>query len=163
MKKNQIDVKIRPLIINDAHTSYKWRNDPRIWENTVNRPNKFISLEDELVWIKKVLNEEDSHRFAIIADNEYVGNIQLTNISDYTSYYGIFIGNVAYWGKGIAKIATQRILTLAFDELRLEKVKLRVRKENSSAFNLYLSVGFKETDRNDNLLFMEISKNDFLS
>ena len=87
-----MNVVIRKLVEKDAYTSFKWRNDPDIWKLTINSPNKVITLEDELHWIERVINEEDSERFAIIYNNIYIGNIQLTNILDRESFFGIFIG-----------------------------------------------------------------------
>ena len=73
-------VLIRPLAFKDAGVSYVWRNDPEIWEYTGKRPDRIITREMEEAWIKKVLSEDDSCRFAIEADGKYIGNIQITNI-----------------------------------------------------------------------------------
>src|SRR5690606_12451832 len=117
MKLKFNDIELRYLVIEDAHTSYKWRNIPKIWELTLNSPDKYITLEDEIKWIEKVISENNSHRFAILYNKTYVGNIQLTNIENNESYYGVFIGDTNYWSKGIAKTATKLILKFAFNTL----------------------------------------------
>jgi diamine N-acetyltransferase len=43
--------------------------------------------------------EKDSRRFAILADDTYVGNIYLTDINDKTAEYHIFIGGKTFGAK----------------------------------------------------------------
>ncbi len=162
MKEIKDKVELRYLLPEDAYTSVKWRNNPKIWELTLNSPNKKITIEDELNWINKVIAENESNRFAILFNNKYVGNIQLTNIKNNESYYGVFIGETDYWSRGIAKKATLLIIEFAFIELKLEKIKLRVRVENINAYNLYLKIGFKEIDRDEKLIYMEITRPDII-
>lgn len=131
-------VVIRPLEISDAEVSWKWRNDEVVWKFTGSKPQNKITLEVELEWIKKVINEENSKRFAILVDDIYVGNIQLTNIQKgETGEYHIFIGNKEYWNKGIAKYATSQIIKYAKNILNLKKLFLYVNPNHLHAIKLY--------------------------
>lgn len=143
-----MQVTIRPLEEGDAYASVKWRNDPSVFKYTGTIYKKEITIENELEWIRKVCANPNDYRCAIITDGIYVGNIYLTDIDGISAYYHIFIGNKEYWGKGVAKQASKLILAYAFNVLRLESIKLRVRKENSSAFMLYQKLGF-EVDSED--------------
>lgn len=163
MKLERGKVALRFLERNDAFTSVAWRNNPKIWEHTLNSPNRIITIEDELEWIDKVMAEDNSYRFAILYDEVYIGNIQLTNIENNESYYGIFIGNTAYLGKGIGKAATKLILDFGFNVLKLNKIKLRVKVQNFIAYNIYMNLGFKEIKRDSDLIYMELSNNQFFS
>lgn len=138
-------VAIRPLVEEDAYTSVKWRNDPEVFKYTGNTYQHEITIANELEWIRKVTADSHDYRCAILADGIYVGNIYLTDIDGIAAQYHIFIGNKAYWGKGVAKQASLQILRYAFHTLHLQSVHLRVRKENTSAFMLYKKLGFKET------------------
>lgn len=160
---DEFNTEIRPLQVSDAYTSVKWRNDKEIWLNTINSPDRVITIEDELNWIEKVINEKDSHRFAILVNNEYIGNIQLTNIKNDESYFGIFIGNKNYWNKGIGAVATLKILKFAFENVNLKRVNLRVRKNNLCAIRLYQNIGFKTIKELNDIIHMQISSNDFKS
>lgn len=141
-------VLIRPLKIEDATTSWKWRNVPKVWKLTQGRPNIEITYEIEKEWLSKVLKEKNSKRFAILVDEQYVGNIQLTDIvENKQGTYHIFIGDKSFWGKGIAALATYQILKYAKDVLKLEKVYLTVNSSNLAAIKVYEKVGFiKEND-----------------
>lgn len=137
-------VEIRPLRREDAYTSQKWRNDPEVFKFTGNTYSSYITIESELEWIEKVMANKDEYRCAIMADDEYVGNIYLTNIKDGKAVYHIFIGNKDYWGKGVAKQASERIIEYGFKHLQLDEIRLKVRDDNTLARRLYRKLGFIE-------------------
>ena len=149
------NVLIRPLEISDAQISWKWRNNPKIWELTGAKPTKKITHNIEYDWIQKVIADKTTKRFAILVDNVYVGNIQLTDIIEHDiAQYHIFIGDTNYWGKGIAKLATYQILYYAKEVLGLKNIFLKVRKENDSAIKVYKKNGFLITFEDDGWLHM---------
>lgn len=123
-----MDIHIRPITIEDAQTSVKWRNIPELWVHTKFKANREITLEDEINWVKKVTNDPTSVRFAIIADDTYVGNIYLTDIGNKSADYHIFIGDKNYWGKGVARVASVQIIDYGKEALGLETISLAVKK-----------------------------------
>ena len=148
-------VLIRPLDISDAQISWKWRNNPNIWKFTGSKPNRKITQKIEQEWIHKVISDHTTKRFAILVNDVYVGNIQLTDIIKYdAAQYHIFIGDTDYWGKGVAKLATYQILYFAKEVLGLKKVFLKVKKENSSAIHVYKNNGFIVTSEDEGWLIM---------
>jgi len=144
-----MEIYIRPLQIEDALTSYKWRNDPDIWKFTGSKPDRKITPDIELDWIRKVMKEENSKRFAICLkrNDKYIGNVQLTNIEDGVAEFHIFIGEKKHWGKGIATQATNQILKIVNYKLNLNEVYLFVKPENIAAVKVYQKIGFKKTDK----------------
>jgi RimJ/RimL family protein N-acetyltransferase len=137
-----VNIYIRPLELSDAKVSWTWRNDPEIWKFTGNKPGQIVSLEMETLWLQKVLNETNSKRFAIIVDDIYVGNIQLTNITLLSAEYHIFIGNKNFWGKGISFIASQQLIHFAKKNFTFIYIYLIVDPNNKIAINLYNKLGF---------------------
>ena len=148
------NVYIRPLEQEDSKTSWLWRNDTQVWKFTGNRPDKEITYEIEKEWINTVLKDSSSKRFSIIVDDVYVGNIQLTNLTDESAQYHIFIGNKEYWGKGIGQLATFQILNYAKEILNLTEVYLYVNSDNLSAITVYEKNGFKRQNQIDTELKM---------
>ncbi|EEF88221.1 GNAT family N-acetyltransferase [Bacteroides cellulosilyticus] len=153
-----MEISIRPLRVEDAYTSVKWRNDPEVFKYTGNTYNREITIQDELLWVKKVIQDEDGYRCAILADNQYVGNIYLTNICNDSAVYHIFLGERSVWGKGVAKQASRLILRYAFDSLDLNLVELRVKMKNERAIELYKRIGFQEHSRDEEWIHMTITK-----
>ncbi|MEI8207448.1 MAG: bifunctional GNAT family N-acetyltransferase/class I SAM-dependent methyltransferase [Kiritimatiellales bacterium] len=141
-----MNVTIRPLTITDAATSYKWRNDPKVWEYTETHPDKEITPEIETEWIIDVLKKKNEMRFAICVDDGlgpvYVGNVQLTEIDGDTAQFHIFIGAKEYWGRGVGSLATEKILQLAEHELGLKTVWLEVNCNHAKARRVYERCGF---------------------
>lgn len=151
-------VKIRPLRIEDAYTSVKWRNDSDVFRFTGNTYDHEITIDSELEWIQKAIADPKDYRCAIIADDTYVGNIYLTDIKDSIGHYHIFIGDRSYWGKGIGKEASILIINYGFNEIGLKEIKLRVNKANISALSLYKKLGFKEIDKDEVWFTMSLTK-----
>jgi RimJ/RimL family protein N-acetyltransferase len=133
------------LCENDALKSCHWRNDPDIWAYTGSKPDCYVTEEIEIEWIRRVLNDETSHRFAICitGSNEYIGNVQLTDIQNGMAQFHIFIGNKLYWGRGVSTSATGMILNFAQNSLNLKKIHLEVNKMNLAAIKSYKKNGFK--------------------
>lgn len=152
-----MEVQIRPLIPEDAYTSVNWRNDPEVFKYTGNRYDHVITIESELEWIHRVISNPLDYRCAIIADGTYVGNIYLTDIKDGKANYHVFIGEKSVWGKGVARKASEAIIKYGKENLKLTSIKLKVRPQNERAYKLYTKLGFKEIDRDDTYISMELS------
>lgn len=153
-----MEVKIRPLEIEDAYTSVKWRNDPEVFLYTGNTYDHIITIESELEWIKRVIANSDDYRCAIIVDGLYVGNIYLTDIKEGKATYHIFIGDKSFWGKGVAKEASMLIIQYGFKNLQLYEINLKVKKQNTRAYSLYKKIGFEEYATDDIWCSMHIRK-----
>lgn len=138
-------VRIRPLQKSDAKVSVKWRNIPELWVFTTFKTDREVTLRDEQDWIAKVISDPKSARFAILADETYVGNVYLTNIENGNAEYHIFIGEKSYWGKGVARAASVCVLDYGKKEKRLATITLKVDRANVGAYHLYSSLGFEET------------------
>ncbi len=150
-------VTIRPLVEEDAYISWQWRNNPKVWENTVNRPPFKITPETELEWIRKVLKEDNSRRFAILVDGVYSGNVQLTEIAGKESYAGIFLGEENTWRNGIGTAALRLILNYAREELGLERIRGRVRKTHFSSYRMLRKLGALEDHIDDQFIHVYIN------
>ncbi len=141
-----MEVELEPLNEEHAATSYKWRNIDALWKYTFNRPNKIVTHEMELDWIRNVLKNENEKRFAIIANSKYVGNIYLTSISNGISFFGIFIGDENIRGKGVARMAMEKLFHLAKNTFQIKEIYLRVKKDNTDAIRLYRKMNFSVRD-----------------
>lgn len=139
-----MNIYIRPLRTADALISFHWRNDPEIWTYTASRPNRVITAAIETEWIDRALADTTSKRFAICIEgtDEYIGNVQLTDIADGNAQFHIFIGAKAHWGKGVATAATRLMLEFARDKLQLTRCFLEVNINNLAAIKSYEKNGF---------------------
>lgn len=131
-------VYIRPLQVEDALTSYQWRNNSKIWRFTGSRPNREITPEIETGWIKTVLARENERRFAICLreNNRYIGNVFFTDIKDGEAQAHIFIGEIQYWGKNRAFEGGWLALEYGFNELQLKQVYIEMHKNNPGMWGI---------------------------
>lgn len=145
--------KLNPL---DAEVSWRWRNDPEVWKLTGRKWNNYVTKEIEEQWIQRALLEDNSIRLAICiyGSDEYIGNVQLTDIFETNAIFHLFIGEKKFWGKGVGYIATQQMLFYAKNQLGLKLITLSVKKNNFAAIKIYQKVGFKVVEYNDDLLTM---------
>lgn len=133
---------------------------PRI--NQFNNDPAFVFLCDEEPWEPVSLEREEAHfeehvsagrrngpRFAIEADQQYIGHCLLYAIDDFarTCQLGIGIGDPAYQGKGYGRDALRLLLNYAFTMRNLRKVGLNVNADNERAIRSYRACGFVEEGR----------------
>lgn len=137
-----MNVQIRPLNIEDAYTSVKWRNNPDVWKLTGSRPDREVAIEMELEWIKNVLKRDDQKRYAILADNKYIGNIYLTDIVSGEAELHSFIGETNYWGQGIAAMAIKVLM----GQCQLSKIYALIRPDNEASIKMIKKCGFIEVE-----------------
>lgn len=57
---------------------------------------------------------------------------------------GITIGEKAYWGQGYGTDAIRTLLDLAFREMNLHRIFLRVDEDNARGIRCYEKVGFRQ-------------------
>ena len=136
-------VYLRPLCVEDAAVSYKWRNDVEVWKYTASRPNIFVTEEIEREWAQRVILDNTRRNFAICLapSNRYIGNIYLVNISDGKGELGVFIGEKDCWGLGYAREALNLLKDISCRELGVKQIKIGVNSKNLPALVTYLRCG----------------------
>lgn len=170
MNKN---VKIRPMTESDTANIVRWRNTPSVYEHFIYRTP--LTEEAHLNWLHNRVETGDVAQF-IIVDTEAgkdVGSVYLRDIDNDNKKceYGIFIGEDSCRGKGIGSTAARLALEYAFEELKMNRVFLRVFADNKQAVRSYEKAGFKYegTFRDDviidgtpyDMVFMAILKSEW--
>lgn len=133
--------------------------------NDLERVARFIrrnaeryTIAEEREFIQSVM-EDNSPFFSMIERNsgEFIGNIELRNIKDHTAELGIAI-KAGKQNQGFGKESVSRIVTYGFDTLGLNKVTLRVYRDNRRAICVYEKCGFTVCSSSDDDIMMEITK-----
>lgn len=134
-------IKLRSLLIEDSNYMLEYINDEDISKNFKFTRYPF-SREGFIAFIEKSWLDSINIHFAIEAD-EYAGTVSLKNINiiDRTAEYAIVVRK-KYWGTGVAKEATEKIVEYAFKTLNLRKVYLNVLASNVRANKFYQKNGF---------------------
>ncbi|MDX2005729.1 MAG: GNAT family N-acetyltransferase [Meiothermus sp.] len=130
-------------------TDEEWRRfydcfrDPEIAEWNGSRPLKMP------LWLfKRVVMGEvsrgDRLGFGILDEcGEWLGTVELYELSRNEATLGILIGAKARWGKGYGTDAVRAVLQYGFTKMGLRKVKLRTYKHNVRAQRAFEKSGFR--------------------
>lgn len=136
------DVYLRPLTVEDAATSYKWRNDADLWKYTGRRPDIVVTEEIERAWAARVIADSTRANYAICTNGgQYIGNVYLVNIHDGLGELGIFIGNRSCHGLGYGSQALAALKGIAKEEIGLKAILIDVAEANISALRIYEKCG----------------------
>jgi len=130
-------------------TEEEWRRfyecfrDPEIAEWNGSRPLKMP------VWLfKRVVMGEvargDRLGFGILDEKgEWLGTVELYELSRNEATLGILIGAKDRWGQGYGTDAVRAVLAYAFTKMGLHKVKLRTYRHNLRAQRAFEKAGFR--------------------
>jgi UDP-4-amino-4,6-dideoxy-N-acetyl-beta-L-altrosamine N-acetyltransferase len=137
-------IRLRRIERADIPTFVRWFSDPEVREFLlINRP---ISMAEEERWFERQLTDQNSEVFAIeTQDGRHIGNIGLHQLDwiHRSAEMGIVIGEKEFWGRGYGSDAVQTLLGLAFEELNLHRVSLKVYEDNARAIRAYEKSGFQ--------------------
>jgi RimJ/RimL family protein N-acetyltransferase len=121
------------------HKSWEWLNDPEIKKLTLT-PN--FTKTDQINFFKSLPQRTNYWIKGVLENKEPVAVVGLKNISDTTAEYWGYIGEKSYWGKGLGSFMIAACIAKA-NTLSLQKIYLKVSKDNERAKWLYLKKGFQ--------------------
>lgn len=136
-------VYLRPLTVEDAAVSWRWRNDADLWRFTGSRPNVVVTEIMEREWAAKVIQDPTRINFAICLkpSNRYIGNIYLVDVNGGVGELGIFIGERDCRGKGYGRDAIFLLKQKALSDYGIKSIRINVNKDNTAALVSYLKAG----------------------
>ena len=117
-----------------------------------------ISEEKERRWVQKKL-AENAALFSMLEKDTgaFIGNIELMDIADGAGELGIAV-TAAMQDKGYGTEAVRARVDYGMDTLGLRRVFLKVFPDNARAIRVYEKCGFREYDRTESDVFMEVTK-----
>ena len=155
------EIYLRPLRVEDASTSYRWRNDSGLWMYTGKRPDRIITEEMEKDWAAAVISDATRINFAICESrsDKYIGNIYVVHVANQERELGLFIGDRSAHGRGYGRMALEVLKEIVRREFHLRRINIRVREENIAACKTYLHCGACIIGRDGDWLVMTIELN----
>ena len=122
------------------------------------RSTQPIPEEKERQWVRQKL-EENAPVFSMLEKDTgaFIGNIEFMDVADGVAELGIAI-TAAMQDRGCGTEAILAMVRYGMDTLGLHRVFLRVYLDNARAIHVYEKCGFREYDRTDDDVFMEITR-----
>jgi diamine N-acetyltransferase len=152
-------VRLRPIERDDLPRFVEWFGDPEVRRHlAVYLP---FSLAQEERWFENLLGRLERQEDLVLAietaDGVHIGNIGLHAIDwkDRSAELGIAIGEKAYWNQGHGTDAIRTLLHLAFGEMNLHRIFLRVDADNARGIGCYEKAGFRQEGTSREAVFKE--------
>lgn len=148
-------VSLRALHLKDAEGNYpNWLNNPEVTKYNSHGDIHYTKkmAEDYITFVQE---SKTQHVFAIIYEQNHIGNISLQNI-DYknnSAEFAILIGEPLNYAKGIGFKAGKLLLTHAFNTLTLHRIYCGTSSKNVAMQKLALKLGMKEEGRRIQALY----------
>jgi RimJ/RimL family protein N-acetyltransferase len=140
-------VQLRPVEREDLPRFVAWFSDPEVRRHL--QAYLPFSLSQEERWFEAVQERVQSGDEVLLAieteGGVHIGNVDLRAINwkDRHAELGIVIGEKSYWGHGYGTDTVRTMLRLAFEEMNLHRVFLRVDADNERGIRCYERVGFQ--------------------
>lgn len=140
-------VRLRATRRDDLPRFVEWFSDPEVRRYMdIYLP---FSMEQEERWFEQLQQQLESREIVMLTieteEGARIGNISLFDIDwkDRHAELGITIGDKDYWNHGYGCDAIRAMLRLAFEEMNLHRVCLRVHEDNAGGIRCYEKAGFR--------------------
>jgi RimJ/RimL family protein N-acetyltransferase len=122
----------------------------------IGRRTEPVSEEKELRWVREK-REEQALLFSMLEKKSgaFIGNAELMDLADSQAELGIAV-TAKMQDRGYGTEAVRTVVAYGMKELGLRRIFLKVYPDNARAIRCYEKCGFREYDRTDEDVFMEI-------
>jgi len=152
-------VKLREYRSDDLVKAQAFINDVEVKQMLHPGIPYLYTYQDEENWFETISATNDVYSFAIetLDGKEYIGGCGINNVDWKNSIVevGIFIGDKSLWGNGYGTDAMKVLVGFIFDQMNINKIKLKVFSFNERAIKIYENCGFKK----EAILRQEIFRN----
>lgn len=140
-------MRLRATRRDDLPRFVEWFSDPEVRRYMdIYLP---FSMEQEERWFEQLQRQLESREIVMLTieteEGARIGNISLFDIDwkDRHAELGITIGDKDHWNHGYGCDAIRAMLRLAFEEMNLHRVSLRVHEDNVRGIRCYEKAGFR--------------------
>ena len=136
-------IKFKNIEKYDLELLRNWRMKESVTKFLLTDPE--ISKEQQIEWFKNISNDNTRYDYIIVCDDVKIGYYGITNINynNKSCEVGFYIGEDEYRGKGLFKKINSYAENIIFNNLKLEKIYMRVLIDNP-ILNKYIDLGFEE-------------------
>lgn len=137
---------LRPIDVEDVTENYvNWMNNPKVNQFLESRFQPW-SKDNLTEFVKRNYEDQDTLFFAIIwkKQKQHVGNIKLGPINRQHAFadIGLVIGDIDFWGMGVATEAISMLVDYALTELGLHKLTAGAYEPNIGSVKAFKKAGF---------------------
>ena len=158
---------LRRLSIDDVNDQYlSWMNNPNIYQFLEAKQGQ-ETIEGLRSFVSSVLEDDDNIFLASVHRDEstHIGNIKLgpINLRHRNASLGFIIGDVNYWGQGLATEAISLLCKFAIENLPLRLINASCYSNNIGSIRALTSSGFQQDGINkEKVLFVDGTRKDVI-
>ena len=135
---------LRDITVEDTSNIVKWRNSDIVRPNFLYQAE--FTNESHMKWLETMVFTGKVRQFIVveISTDTPIGSVYLRDIDlvSEKAEFGIFLGEEDKLNLGYGSEATKLLINYGFEEMKLQKIFLRVLSENKRAIESYKKVGF---------------------
>jgi RimJ/RimL family protein N-acetyltransferase len=135
-------ITLRKIKFSDKKYFAKWWRDKALLRLT-SGILKRISDKEVNKYFQDIFKSKNDYHFVIVLNKKVIGHISLAKRKNNWYETQIVIGEKRYWGKGYGSQAIKILLQKA-KRLKIQKIYLEVRPDNTRAIRAYESCGFQK-------------------
>ena len=149
-------IKIEILTSKYVNKNYlDWYKSSEVVKYSDNQYRNF-SLSYQINYVDSCLRSKDIELYGIFYEQQHIGNICMSGLESFhcRAEISYVIGDISYWGKGIASKAVKLIIEVAKEKYSLHKLFAGVCSKNIGSQNVLTNAGFiLEGIRKDHLFY----------
>ena len=141
------DIFIRVISKKDVSLTYlNWLKNDEIMKFT-EQNKKNHTLGSTIKFVEEKFQSKFDFLFGIFLNNNHLGNIKLgpINWDKKDAQISFFLGEKKFWGKGIMFKVIKKLLSFAFQTLRLIEIKAGYDKKNIASAKIFKKCNFRIT------------------
>ena len=137
-------IRIDLLKPDDVSNEYvNWFLSQEVIRYSDNQYRKF-SIESQKHYVTSCFNDENIALYGIFDDKKHIGNICLTGLKSFhfNAEISYLIGDLSYWGKGVATLAVGSIIEHARNRYNLNRLSAGVSSKNIASQKVLINSNF---------------------
>lgn len=137
---------LRPLQLDDVTQKYvDWLNDTDVNKYLETR-HSVQTLDSCREFVLRCNADNKEHLMGIFLKESscHIGNVKLGFVNSFhkRGQISLFIGEKAYWGKGLAKEVAYAMTKYGFEKVGLGRIEAGCYEENLASLRTFLSIGY---------------------
>lgn len=140
------NILLREINLADTQNIIKWRNRADVKKFFFKREEITVLTHEK--WFNASVLTGSAKQFIIVdkTTNNEIGSAFLKDIcyENYKAEFGFFIGSDKLRSKGVGTATCKLLVKYAFDELKLNRVYMRMNSANIGSYKVALKAGFIE-------------------
>ena len=133
---------------------WQWRNDDHVAFFMI---NKNIKWQEHINFIEKLKQDQTKKYFLVFQNDQIIGVIDFVNITKSSCEFGLYAKPDL---KGVGQILMDQIKKYAFENLKVQRLKACVFKDNEKALKLYQKNGFVIIREDENFYYVILNISD---